>query len=72
MTGTGLEELAAELEVVADKLRSEAIDPDDAVDLGTGRDVQARKKPGSIVGYFKSSAHFWFYWNIGRVDAIIF
>jgi hypothetical protein len=30
---TGLEELAAELEVVADKLRSEAIDPDEAADL---------------------------------------
>jgi hypothetical protein len=30
---TGLEELAAELEVVADKLRSEAIDPEDAADL---------------------------------------
>ena len=30
MTDTGLDELAAELEVVADKLRSEAIDPDEA------------------------------------------
>ena len=33
MTETGLDELAAELEVVADKLRSEAIDPDEAADL---------------------------------------
>jgi hypothetical protein len=30
---TGLDELAAELEVVADKLRSEAIDPDEAANL---------------------------------------
>ena len=29
----GLDELAAELEVVADKLRSEAIDGDEAADL---------------------------------------
>ena len=33
MSDTGLDELAAELEVVADKLRSEAIDPDEAADL---------------------------------------
>jgi hypothetical protein len=33
VTDTGLEELAAELEVVADKLRSEAIDPEEAADL---------------------------------------
>ena len=30
MSDTGLEELAAELEVVADKLRSDAIDPEEA------------------------------------------
>jgi hypothetical protein len=33
LSDTGLEELAAELEVVADKLRSEAIDPDEAAGL---------------------------------------
>jgi hypothetical protein len=33
LNDTGLEELAAELEVVADKLRSQAIDPDEAADL---------------------------------------
>ena len=33
MSDTGLDELAAELEVVADKLRSEAIDPDEAANL---------------------------------------
>jgi hypothetical protein len=33
VSDTGLDELAAELEVVADKLRSEAIDPDEAADL---------------------------------------
>ena len=33
MSETGLEELVAELEVVADKLRSEAIDPEEAADL---------------------------------------
>jgi hypothetical protein len=33
LNDTGLEELAAELEVVADKLRSEAIDPDEAANL---------------------------------------
>jgi hypothetical protein len=33
VSDTGLDELAAELEVVADKLRSEAIDPDEAANL---------------------------------------
>jgi hypothetical protein len=33
VSDTGLDELAAELEVVADKLRSEAVDPEEAANL---------------------------------------
>jgi hypothetical protein len=49
----GLEELAAELEAVADKLRSEAIDGDEAADLvercaelaqRIGADIDARSR----------------------------
>ena len=53
MTKTELDGLAAELEVVADKLRSEAIDPDEAADLvercaelaqRIGADIDARSR----------------------------